>query len=292
MQCIKKNPREKISRRFKASRRRKPSRLQGVGLPGGPEEDVAVRAVIPVAVDEHATLVDVECGVVAIRERFSATAEVPLEEVFAGDAEMRCQRGRADGRGQGLKCGVQPGEETLLFISRLLVPRQPVGCRHGDAGVVVARRSLPGFPFLGEIVDDLAGRHQLSECPAAVPYDDLAVGSLGCLLLAVVGEAQDTADGLGVVDERREADGPHGHETLHRGGVGIAHGEPPLHVDSGIRQLVDAEIELLLLQSLETDTHETTPFGSLEETSIAAGSDLLGNETSSLCPKRAQSACL
>ena len=71
-----KNPRENVAE-VQGVEMDKPSRLQGVGLPGGPEEDVAVRAVIPVAVDEHATLVDVECGVVAIRERFSATAEVP-----------------------------------------------------------------------------------------------------------------------------------------------------------------------------------------------------------------------
>lgn len=207
----------------------------------------------------------------ARRERFGANAEVPLEEVFAVDTEVHGQRGHADGRGQLLECGIKP-----IQVSDPLVVRHPVAVRHGNADVVVARRGLPRFPFLGEVVDDLAGRLQFSEGPAAVPHHALAVRSLGGFLLAVVGEAQDATDGLGIVDERRQADGPCLDETQHRCIVRIAHGEPPLHVDTGVRQLVDAEIELLLLQPLEADTHETTPFRSLEETSIAAGSDLLG----------------
>ena len=70
----KKNPRdEKKSRRFKASRRHKPSRLQGVGLPGGPEEHVGVGSAVPV-VDAHDTPADVEYGAAAIREHFGTGA--------------------------------------------------------------------------------------------------------------------------------------------------------------------------------------------------------------------------
>lgn len=50
-------------------------------LPGGPEEHVVVAVVIPVVVDVHATLVDVEFGVVAIRERSIAHSRPRAPEV-------------------------------------------------------------------------------------------------------------------------------------------------------------------------------------------------------------------
>lgn len=259
----KKNPRDKKNaaevQGVKKARALKTSRLQGVGLPGGPEEHVAAGTAVPV-VDAHDTLVDVEYGADAIREHYSGTgAAFPLEEVFTGDAEMHGEYGRADGRGQLLERSVEPRQEIGVLLMR-----HPVALGNGDTGMVIARRGLPRFLFLVEIVDDLTGRNQLPEGPAVVPHHTLAVGGLRCLLLAVVGETKDAARGFGVVDERREQDGPRCHKALHCCRVRVAHGEPALHIDPRLGEIVHAEIEIPPFQLFEIATHDNS-FRELEE---------------------------
>ena len=77
--------------------------VQSSGLPSCPEEHGVFAAITTVSANVHATLEDVEIDIETIREHFGATAEALIEEVFPGDAEMRDQRGRADGRVQLLE---------------------------------------------------------------------------------------------------------------------------------------------------------------------------------------------
>lgn len=170
-----------MSRRFECSRSLKDFKASRFGLPGGPEEDVVAAVATPVA-DVHATLADAERGVVAILERFGTSAEVPFQEVFASDTEMRSQRDRADDRRQFLQRCVEARKEVDVRVVR-----HPVAVRQQDLYVVVAGGSLPGFPLFGEIVGDLAGHHQFSQRPAAIPHHNFARSSFGCIHCAVAG---------------------------------------------------------------------------------------------------------
>src|SRR3989338_3341689 len=211
---IKKEAPGKMARRFKYSRKHKPSRRQDSDLPGSPEEDVVEGIVAQVVVNVHTTSKNMQYGVETARECFDTTAEVPFQEIFPGDDEMHRQRDHTDGSGQCRPPRVLPSEETGLFVSCLRVPHQPVGFRHRNEHPIVSRGSLPGVSFAGKVADDLAGRNELSQRPAAVPHD-FAVGSFGYFFGAVAGKTQHTADDRGGVDERRTADRPCRYEPLH-----------------------------------------------------------------------------
>jgi len=279
-----------MSRTLKVSRRRKPSREQGSGLPAPREPQVVAAVVVPVAADEHATLVHGERDAVPAGERFRAAGPVVLEQILPRLLQMAEERG---GRECG-RCDLFTREQELLLFGEVLA----VAVGDGQTDAVDAGGQLGAAPVVlvvprivphQVVADDGLAGAQILEGPRTHADHHLAGGRVGQRIAAGLAEAE---DGSGVVAERGAADRPRFDEPLHLCSAPVAHGEPPLHVQTGIRELVDAELELLLLEPLEGNTHDTTPFRSLEEPVIPLASGVPRNETSALCTRNTQSACL
>jgi len=131
-----------MSRRFKASRRRKPSRLQGSGLPrGGGETEARAAPAIPAVGDDDAIAIEVtDADADAVRALVDAAHVTVRQETLAS-----CQCIDDEERGDAARGGhFFLRKEELLLIREGLVE----GTFHGDAEIPLLR----GVLALGPVV--------------------------------------------------------------------------------------------------------------------------------------------
>lgn len=263
IQHTKRAPAKKMSRTLKVSRRRKPSREQGSGLPAGRGQPQAVVAVAAPAADHvHATPDHRECDAAPAGERFRTASPVIFQQILPRLLQVAEEHG-------GRECDrrdLLTGEQELLLLGEVLA----VAVGDGHANAVDAGGQLDAAPVVLVIPrviphevaadDGLAGA-EILEGPRTDTNDHLAGGGIGQRIAA---DLTDAEDGHSIVAEGRTADRPRFHEALHLGSARITHGEPPFDVQTGIRQLVDAELELLLLETLEGNTHDALLSGARE----------------------------
>lgn len=296
-----KNPREKNaclpagrSRRFKVSRSAEASRLQGSGLPSGRQPQAVIAIVIPVAVDEHATLVDNERGVAAVGEYLTAAAPVVLKKIVAGLLETNEQSGCTEGN----RGDVFPGQKETLLLGKVL----PVAVSHWQSHSVDTGCQLRCHAVV--LVVPVLLMHQLLagitvtqvlQRPVTDTDHDLTGRRFGKRFRTRLSEAEDCH---GIVGEGRKSHRPRICKVLHGSRVCIQHGQPPLRCDSCPLEPLETSGDLLLRQPRQTccGLHRKTPLPlkwGIQVLPIPSARTCSENETSALGTQNdAQRACL